>query len=121
MPPSSKLVIERTGTLLAAHAEFARTPWARMRGLLGRSSLPEGEALIFERCWSIHTIGMQFPIDAVFVDRGWDVVALRVNLGPWRLVPPVLKAWAVVELSEGMAARCGVAIGDRLSVVQGPF
>ena len=112
------IVMERTGAVLASCAQFARTPWARMRGLLGRRALPEGEALVFERCWSIHTIGMRFPIDVVFVDRAWGVVALQAGLGPGRLVPPVPNAWAVVEMREGTAARCGLAIGDRLSIIQ---
>ena len=110
--------IERTRAPLARRATYARTPWARMRGLLGRRELPDGEALVFERCWSIHTVGMRFAIDAVFVDRDWRVVALRCNLGPGQLIPPIPDAWGAIELAAGSAARHGVQIGDRLEPVQ---
>ena len=91
-----------------------------MVGLLGRRGLGEGEALMFERCWSIHTIGMRFPIDAIFVDRTWEVVALRTGLAPGQLISPVPRAWAVVEVGQGTVAGFGLKIGDRLRVAEGP-
>lgn len=112
------IVVERSGVTVASHATYARTPWARMRGLLGRRGLPDGEALIFERCWSIHTIGMRFPIDAVFVDQEWRVVALRCDLGPGQVIPPIHQAWGAIELAAGSAARHGVLVGDRLQPTQ---
>ena len=78
------LRVERTGDLLASRATMARTLWTRMAGLLGRRGLPDGEALVFERCRAIHTVGMRFPIDVAFVDRTWRVVAVRSRVGPGR-------------------------------------
>jgi len=106
--------VERTQGLLASRATLARTPWARLVGLLGRRELPDGEALVFERCRAIHTVGMRFPIDMVFVDRGWRVVAVRQAVGPGRLVGPIGRAWGVVELAAGSAARAGLETGDQL-------
>ena len=85
-----------------------------MVGLLGRRALPDGEALVFERCRAIHTVGMRFPIDVVFVDRGWRVVAMRHAVGPGRLVRPVWRAWGVIELTAGSLARAGLEVGDQL-------
>lgn len=110
------ILVERTQLPLASKAAAARTVWTRLKGLLGTARLPEGEALILPSCRSIHTFGMRFPIDAVFVDRGWQVVALRPEVRPWRLVPPVRGAWGVVETPSGTIARSRVAMGDRLSV-----
>lgn len=112
----TQLVLERTGERLASHATFARSFWSRMRGLLGRSGLREGEAMVFERAASIHTVGMRFPIDAIFVDRDWRVVAIRAQLAPWKLVPPVVGGWGTVELEAGSASRFGVQIGDQIRV-----
>ena len=62
---------------------------------------------------------MQFAIDAVFVDRRWQVVAFKPNLVPWRLVWPVWKAWGVVELAAGsLQPRVDVVVGDQLQVVE---
>ena len=55
------------GSLLAARAVIARNALARLIGLLTRSHLSDGEALVIPQCRSIHTIGMRFPIDVAFV------------------------------------------------------
>lgn len=87
-----------------------------MVGLLGRPGLAEGDGLVFPRCQGIHTIGMRFPIDAVFVDRTWRVVALRPYLTPGRLGVWVWKAWGVIELPQGAIARTPVLVGDQLEI-----
>ena len=110
------ILVERTHIPLATRATVARTLSERLTGLLGRAQLPAGEALMFPVCSSIHTIGMRFPIDAIFVDRDWRVVALKSQVRPWRVVLPVRKAWAVVETPAGTIAQTRVAIGDRLSL-----
>ena len=110
------LVVARTGQPLASRVITARTWSARVKGLLGRPALPAGEAMWFPGCRSIHTCGMRFAIDAVFVDRQWRVVAVRERLAPWRLVLPVWGAWGVVELAEGTLARGGFGVGDELQL-----
>ena len=107
------------GTVLARHARVAASWLARMVGLLGRRELPQGEALVFPACNSIHTFGMRFPIDVLFVDRGWRVVAVRETLPPGRMVWPIWKAWGVVELPSGTLSRVGVAVGDQLRQASG--
>ena len=97
---------------------MARSLGARMKGLLGRRAFGAQNALIFPRCHSIHTLGMRFPIDAVFVDRSWRVVAMRPRLRPGRLVFPVGGAWGVVECAEGAIERAGLSIGDQLRLVE---
>ena len=85
-----------------------------MVGLLGHAHLAEGEALIFPRCNSIHTVGMRFPIDVIVVDRKWRVVALRECLAPGQLMLPVRRAWGIVEAAAGTSNRCGLLVGDTL-------
>jgi uncharacterized protein len=106
--------LARTGTVIASQADKAETLQARMVGLLGHSRLPDDEALIFEGCRSIHTFGMRFPIDVVFVDRSWVVVHLMPNLPPGRLPMPVWGGWGVLELAAGRIAKTGLQIGDQL-------
>ena len=97
---------------------MARTIGARLKGLLGRSTLGAQEALIFPQCYSIHTLGMRFPIDAAFVDRSWRVVAIRPHLQPGQLMVLVLGAWGVVECADGTLERAGLAVGDQLQLIQ---
>ena len=108
------IAMVRTGRRLATDVRIARSLRQRMVGLLGRTALPAGEGLILPRCHFIHTIGMRMAIDAVFVDAGWRVVALRPTLSPGRVVLPVRGVWGVVELGEGEIARAGVQVGDQL-------
>lgn len=119
-PQILRVVVERTGAALAAQATVAASFISRLVGLLGRTGLSPGEALIIPRCQSIHMCGMRFPIDAVFVDRAWRVVALYERLRPWRLTRLVLNAWAVIELPAGTVLKAGVAQGDRLHVQPAP-
>ena len=102
-------------TELASHLTTAATPWVRMKGLLGRSSLPEGEGLFFPGCRSIHTYGMQFPIDVIFVDRELAVVLVRPCLTSGRLAMAWC-AWGVVELPSGTIGRSQTTVADRLQL-----
>jgi len=108
----------RTGAVLAHRLERARTPLARLRGLLGRTSLPEGEALMIEPCASIHTFFMRFPIDAAFLSQDLRVVRAIAALKPWRATRLHRDAAMVVELPGGTLARTGTREGDVLSVTE---
>ena len=92
--------VARTQQWLASRARVAQTVAERMVGLLGRTGLEAGEGLVLPGCHSIHTVGMRFPIDVIFVDRQWRVVALRSAYAPGRLIPPVWRAWAVWRTCE---------------------
>lgn len=92
---------------------LADTVPARLRGLLGRRSLPQGEGILLRPAGSIHTAFMRFPIDAVFLDRELTVLGIERQLRPWRLAAR-RRARAVLELAAGEADRVGLAPGDRL-------
>ena len=74
----------RTGAVIAHRVERAATALARMRGLLGREPLRDGEALLIEPCAAIHTFFMRFAIDAAFLSRDLHVVRAISTLKPWR-------------------------------------
>jgi uncharacterized protein len=104
----------RTGCVLADRVERARSPLARLRGLLGRSSLDEGEGLLIEPCNAIHTFFMRFAIDAVFLSRDLRVVRAIPELRPWRATRFHSRARLVVELPPGTVRRTGTREGDVL-------
>lgn len=87
----------------------------RMRGLLGRSHLPEGEGLLLEPAYAIHTAFMRFPIDVVFLDSHMRVMKVVDSLPPWRTAGAHL-AFSTLELAAGEAGRRDVTVGDRLDV-----
>jgi hypothetical protein len=109
-----RLIHVRTGREIA-RLEIARTPLQRMRGLLGRSRLPPGEGMLFERCSSIHMFFMRFALDVIFVDSDWTVRRVVRNLRPWHLAASS-GADRVVELAAGALEETPVAPGDALRI-----
>jgi uncharacterized protein len=101
------------GTVVCEKAELADGSLQRMRGLLGRKSLPAGDGLLLQPAPSIHTAFMRFAIDAVFLDRDSVVVKVVDFLAPWRAAS-ARQARSVLELAAGESGRRGVQIGDRL-------
>ena len=94
----------------------ADTPATRLRGLLGLDRLCSGEAIVLWPCAAVHTFGMRFAIDVVFVDRSLRVCAVRPNV-PARRFAAHWRAWAVIELASGEAARIGLAPGVPVSAL----
>jgi uncharacterized membrane protein (UPF0127 family) len=91
----------------------AATPFTRLRGLLGRKSLPSGQGILLRPAGSVHTFFMRFAIDVVFLDDELRVVAIAADLRPWRAAGK-RGARAVLELPAGECARRGLAVGDQV-------
>ena len=102
------------GTVVCERCLLAETPFARLRGLLGKRRLPAGEGLLLRPAASIHTAFMRFAIDAVFLDRGDRVLKVSPAMEPWR-VSSCRKARSVLELSAGEATRRGLRPGMSLT------
>jgi uncharacterized membrane protein (UPF0127 family) len=113
--PRHELVVLRGdgGRIVCERCEVADTVIARARGLLGRKNLPSGAGLLIRPSFSIHTLFMRFPIDAVFIDRSGSVVDVVRRLKPWRAATR-LRARAVLELPAGEADRLTLRVGERL-------
>lgn len=108
-------VLMRNGDRLVEHAGGAFGWWSRLRGLLFRAPLAVdgSEALVIRPCSSIHTFGMGYALDVVFVDRSGNVLKVREALRPWRACAS-RGAHAVIELHHGAARKLGIVPGDRI-------
>ena len=102
--------------VLSAQAELADSFWTRMRGLLGREALPQGQALVITRCNSIHMFFMKFPIDAAFLDASGRVVGDVRNIRPFQLSPVFWGAERVIELPAGTLDRTATSRGDIIEI-----
>lgn len=105
------------GRVVCPALSVADTARTRMKGLLGRRSLGDGEGLLLRPAGSIHTAFMRFPIDAVFLDADMRVLRVASNLQPWRLAAQ-RGAKAVVELPAGAAEGMGLAVGLTLELAE---
>jgi uncharacterized membrane protein (UPF0127 family) len=106
----------RSGAWLGQRILLAVAIGSRLKGLLGKASLADGEGLWIEPCSSIHMFFMRFSIDVAFVDRDAVVVHLAANLSPWRIAAGGRRARAALELPSGTLARSETRVGDRLHV-----
>lgn len=101
------------GRVVCGACRIAKDPWSRMRGLLGRRGLADGEGVLLQPASSVHTCFMLFPIDVVFLNRKLEVVRIVPRLRPWRTVWR-RGATAVLELAAGECAARGLTVGDQL-------
>jgi len=106
-----------TNIVIASNALMADDPWSRMKGLLGKTGLSDGEGLVITQCNSIHMFFMQFAIDVIFVDRSLNVVGLVRNIPPFSLSPIFWKAVSCIELPSGVIDRQGIRPGHQLALV----
>ncbi len=102
-----------TGRTLASDARVADSFFSRLKGLLGTRCLADGKGLVIRPCDSIHTFGMNYPIDVVFVAAADRVAKMIVCLGPGRMAM-CRGSRFVVELPAGTLVRTGTMAGDQL-------
>ncbi len=100
--------------VLGQNITRADTLCKRLVGLLSHTQLANGEGLWIIPCNSIHSIGMRFAFDALFLDHDLRVVHLIESMRPWRLSRMIWKAKSVLELPAGTIARTGTQLGDQL-------
>jgi uncharacterized membrane protein (UPF0127 family) len=116
-PDASPLLTnDRTAATLATRLEPAFDSERRRRGLLGRTSLPSGTAMIIAPCWAIHTFFMAFAIDVVFTARDGVVLKLCSGVRPWRIAM-AWGAFAAIEVQAGVVATSQLRRGDQLRLV----
>ena len=100
-------------SVLAHCVEVADEGAKRRKGLLGRKELRAGEGLWIRPCEAVHTFGMQFPIDLVYLDRKLRVKKIRSGMRPWRL-SACFTAHSVLELASGTIRETQTKPGDAI-------
>lgn len=94
--------IQRAGHCLIPMVWRADNPLTRLRGLLGRRPLLDGarEALLLVPCNGVHTFGMGYSLDVVFLDANHHVLGWQADLHPWR-AKSWMRAKQTLELATG--------------------
>lgn len=104
---------------LAGNVEVAASGRKRSKGLLGRKGLAPGEALWIVPCEAVHTFGMRFALDLVYLDRRHRIRKIQRNVPPWRL-SACLSAHSVVELAAGSIRETDAQPGDQVELTEDP-
>jgi uncharacterized protein len=103
---------------LATALAVADTHWTRLRGLLGLASsdFRNGSGLWIVPCHGVHTLGMGFPIDVIYLSREMTVIHIQSDLQPWRFAPVRRQAASVLEVPRLIAEGTKTALGDRIEI-----
>lgn len=101
-------------TCLGTKIVVADSPHRRVVGLLGTTGLePECGLLIFPT-QAVHTFGMKYPLDLVFLDKNKKVIGIRKCLRPYRLSRIYWRAQCVLELPVPTIENTRTEVGDYL-------
>jgi len=111
--PKLRVRNQSRDAILADRADIANTSAKRKVGLLRHTKLNPGEGLWITPCEGVHTIGMKFPIDVLFLSKKRKVLKIRAAMPRWRM-SMCLRAHSVLELPSGTAAATQTARGDQL-------
>ncbi|HET8562944.1 MAG TPA: DUF192 domain-containing protein [Candidatus Binatia bacterium] len=103
-------------TWLATKVRKADSFLTRLVGLLKRTTLGPEEALWLIPSKGIHTDGMKFPIDVVFLNRENVVLGIISGLLPYRMSGVQLRGHSVLELPKGTLKKSLTEVGDQLEI-----
>ena len=103
---------------VATHAKVADGYFSRLVGLLGTSRRwpRPGRGLWIVPSHGVHTIGMLYALDLVFLNRDRVVVDVEEHVRPFRISKVSLKAGSVLELPVHTVFRTETRIGDKLEI-----
>ncbi len=110
-----RVLNQTRGSTLSARVVVADSPAKRRRGLLGRPPLALDEALWIVPCEAVHTVGMRYPLDLVYLNKRHRVVKTVEALPPWR-ISLCLRGRSVLECSAGAIRASGTRVGDQLAI-----
>lgn len=94
----------------------ANSRLAQVAGLLGTSRAAVNFAYLIKNCQGIHTFGMQYPIDVIFLDGDNRVLDITRNLKPNRSSKVCKGAKSLLEVPSGQLRTGLILVGDRLEL-----
>jgi uncharacterized protein len=101
------------GLVISSKAIVARSMFQKVKGLLGKKKMHPQEAMIFYQASSIHTFGMKFPIDVVFVKKTGEIRRVCGCVKPKKML--FCSSYATIELPENRAKVCHLEKGRFIS------
>jgi uncharacterized membrane protein (UPF0127 family) len=76
----------------------ADTTFTRLRGLIGKLRLRSNEGLWVVPSSGIHTLGVFFPLDLIYLNDNYQVIKVIEYFPTFRIAPLKIKASSVLEL-----------------------
>ncbi|HZC21804.1 MAG TPA: DUF192 domain-containing protein [Candidatus Binatia bacterium] len=117
-PARGQAFNQTRGAYLATALAVADTHWTRFRGLLSLPShdFRKGDGLWIVPCHGVHTLGMGFAIDVLYLDQALTVIHMEPELRPWRIAPVRRNSLSVLELPCSTLTQTHTAVGDKIVI-----
>lgn len=114
-----KYLVKKEDLIVVEKLVIADRFFQRLVGLLRHKSLEPGAGLLIRPCQQIHTFGMRFDIDAVFLSNLQVIYIIR-NMKPGQISKLIGEADSVLELEAGAAATLHIQLRDSLKIEPWP-
>ncbi|MDD3307392.1 MAG: DUF192 domain-containing protein [Acetobacterium sp.] len=111
-------IILKNGKVLLSEVKVADRFLTRLVGLLRTAGLAENQGLLLKKCNQVHTFGMKFPIDVIFLSKDGDILHMQQEMKPGKVSPHIKKAYWALELKSGSCLQYQLEINQRLVVRQ---
>jgi uncharacterized protein len=94
----------------------ADTTLTRLKGLIGKLTLGVDEGLWIVPSRGIHTLGVLFPLDLVYLDENNQVLHVVESFPTFRISPLITQAASVLELPTHTIYSSQTQPGDQLVI-----
>jgi uncharacterized membrane protein (UPF0127 family) len=101
---------------LSLDVTAADTIFSRLRGLIGRLKLRSDEGIWVVPSRGIHTLGLLFPLDLIYLDEHYRVIHLVEYFPSFRIAPLKTQAESVLELPTYTIYSSQTQPGDQLVI-----
>jgi|LSQX01.2.fsa_nt_gb uncharacterized membrane protein (UPF0127 family) len=102
--------------VLAQNVAYANTFLKRLKGLLFKKGIDKDFGLLIKPCKQIHTFGMKFNIDVLFLSKDCEVLEIVQGLKPGRLSVYIKESVYVLELASGVISD-KIQIGGKIKLI----
>lgn len=103
-------------SFLSVNVTLADTHLGRLKGLLGRFRLKSDEGIWVVPSQGIHTIGVLFAIDLIYLDAERRVIHMLESFGTFRIGPIRRSCASILELPVRTIYSSHTQVGDVLMI-----
>ena len=101
---------------LSLSVTAANTTFARLKGLIGRFKLGFDEGIWVVPSSGVHTLGVLFPLDLIYLDENHRVIHVVEYFPSFRIAPLRIRAASVLELPTHTIYSSQTQPGDQLLI-----
>ena len=101
-------------SFLSLNVTIANTHWSRLKGLLGKWRLKADEGVWIVPSQGIHTIGVPFAIDLIYLDADCRIMHMIESFSSFRIAPIRVRCASILELPPHTISSSQTRLGDQL-------